>query len=635
MICTNGTNAGGIGTTVALAVITLAATSTAAAQTPVGTSISYQGRLNDAGVPANGDYDMQFVLWNAESGGTPVASAQFCGAETIPVVDGVFTVELDFGVGAFAGEERWVEVAVRPATGHCQGCGGACPFTTLSPRQPLTAAPYALYALSGPGVTGGFWSDNGSDIFNLNAGNVGIGTSTPVRSLEVADTQSVIRMTTAASNSGSVIELRNNTASPTLLGAFNFLNDIGATHGQIAYRAAGAMTFRTNQAERMRIDENGNVGIGTTEPSGKLSVITDEASSSAGTFELNDSGQNIRQALSTRITGGNSGAAALSAFTSGGAATAVRGGVAFQGGTGRAGWFEIYNPLNTSPVIEVTHNGQGSAGVFALTRTDTAAAAIYASTAGTGPAGTFSQNGGVNGDNAIRAISTGSTEPTISAANFGAGPVIHALGLDDAGLDGGGVIVAGLESGANVAIDQNEIMARNAGEASTLYINNEGGDVRIGQNGGSSTVYVPVLAITGADVAEKFPVSESEAIAPGTVMEIDPENPGKLRIARGAYNRRVAGVVSGAGDVPVGAILGNLPGHEDAPPIALSGRVWVFCDARDVAIDAGDPLTTSDTPGHAMAARDRDRAHGAVLGKAMSALAHGQTGLVLVLVNLQ
>ena len=62
---------------------------------------------------------------------------------------------------------------------------------------------------------------------------------------------------------------------------------------------------------------------------------------------------------------------------------------------------------------------------------------------------------------------------------------------------------------------------------------------------------VEVLHITGADVAERFPVSETpDAISPGTVMEIDPQNPGQLRVARGAYNRRVAGVVSGGGRPP-------------------------------------------------------------------------------------
>jgi hypothetical protein len=92
-------------------------------------------------------------------------------------------------------------------------------------------------------------------------------------------------------------------------------------------------------------------------------------------------------------------------------------------------------------------------------------------------------------------------------------------------------------------------------------------------------------------------------------------------------------VVSGANGLLTGTILGNLPGHEDAPPIALSGRVWVDCDASNGAIEPGDLLTTSDTPGHAMKVADYSRAQGAVIGKAMTRLETGR-GLVLVLVSL-
>jgi hypothetical protein len=74
---------------------------------------------------------------------------------------------------------------------------------------------------------------------------------------------------------------------------------------------------------------------------------------------------------------------------------------------------------------------------------------------------------------------------------------------------------------------------------------------------------------------------------------------------------------------------------EDAQPIALTGRVWVKCDASQHAIDAGDLLTTSDVPGHAMKVTDHARGHGAIIGKAMTPLATGERGLVLVLVSLQ
>jgi len=148
----------------------------------------------------------------------------------------------------------------------------------------------------------------------------------------------------------------------------------------------------------------------------------------------------------------------------------------------------------------------------------------------------------------------------------------------------------------------------------------------------SGTVRVSVLEIAGADLAEKFPVSEE--VKPGMVVAIDPDNPGQLCLARGAYNRRVAGVVSGAGNIPTGTILGNLPGSEDAPAVALNGRVWVYGDATEQPIVPGDLLTTAARPGHAMKVTDYGKAQGAVLGKAMTGLEEG-TGLVLVLVNLQ
>jgi hypothetical protein len=165
------------------------------------------------------------------------------------------------------------------------------------------------------------------------------------------------------------------------------------------------------------------------------------------------------------------------------------------------------------------------------------------------------------------------------------------------------------------------------------------GDVGIGTTAPAAkldvngTARVKVLEITGADLAEKFPTTET--LEPGTVVEIDPDNPGHLRKAQGAYNKRVAGVVAGANGLSKGIILGNLEGSENHTPIAISGRVWVYADATHEAIEPGDLLTTSDMPGHAMKASDPTRAHGAVIGKAMTRLEKGKTGMVLVLVNLQ
>ncbi|MCS7066434.1 MAG: hypothetical protein NZL85_09210, partial [Fimbriimonadales bacterium] len=144
---------------------------------------------------------------------------------------------------------------------------------------------------------------------------------------------------------------------------------------------------------------------------------------------------------------------------------------------------------------------------------------------------------------------------------------------------------------------------------------------------------VNVLEIAGADLAEKFPTTDK--VEPGMVVEIDPDNPGNLRLARGAYNQRVIGVVAGANGLSKGIILGNLEGSENHAPIAISGRVWVHADATDHAIEPGDFLTTAERPGYAMKADDLARAQGAIIGKAMTRLEKGKTGMVLVVVNLQ
>lgn len=136
----------------------------ALAQAPLGTTVTYQGRLDEAGAPASGSHDFSFRLFDADVGGTQ-AGATLC-AENVNVVDGLFTVPLDFG-SAFNGDARWLEVRVRADStpGNC----GSGAYTTLTPRQPLTAAPYALYALNA-----GQWQSSGSAIMNANSGFVGI-----------------------------------------------------------------------------------------------------------------------------------------------------------------------------------------------------------------------------------------------------------------------------------------------------------------------------------------------------------------------------------------------------------------------------------------------------------------------------
>ena len=155
------------------------------------------------------------------------------------------------------------------------------------------------------------------------------------------------------------------------------------------------------------------------------------------------------------------------------------------------------------------------------------------------------------------------------------------------------------------------------------------GDLNVDQN---VNVKGDIL-LEGADCAEDFDVAEPEVIEPGTVLALDQE--GKLRQSSEAYDKKVAGVVSGAGGFRPGIRLDQQ--HESKGsrmPIALVGKVFCKADASQSPIEVGDLLTTSDVPGHAMKAADPFKAFGAVIGKALRPLETG-TGLIPILVALQ
>jgi hypothetical protein len=89
---------------------------------------TYQGRLTDGGLPANGNYDLQFALFDAADGNNQIGQTKI--VSSVPVSAGVFTVMLDFGANAFSGANRFLEISAQPS--------GAGAFTLLTPRQPIT-----------------------------------------------------------------------------------------------------------------------------------------------------------------------------------------------------------------------------------------------------------------------------------------------------------------------------------------------------------------------------------------------------------------------------------------------------------------------------------------------------------------
>ena len=109
-----------------LAVVFAVALITTVASGQTDTTFTYQGELKQDGSPANGTFNMEFSLWDAEVGGTPIGGL----LRVVPVVDAKFKAELDFGGAAFDNSPRWLEHAVNGVP--------------LSPRTPITRAPYAI-----------------------------------------------------------------------------------------------------------------------------------------------------------------------------------------------------------------------------------------------------------------------------------------------------------------------------------------------------------------------------------------------------------------------------------------------------------------------------------------------------------
>jgi hypothetical protein len=140
------------------------------------------------------------------------------------------------------------------------------------------------------------------------------------------------------------------------------------------------------------------------------------------------------------------------------------------------------------------------------------------------------------------------------------------------------------------------------------------------------------VVLSGGDCAEEFEVANSETVEAGTVVVIDQDS--KLAPSSVAYDKRVAGVISGAGDLFPGIVLGSHGELSGAKRVALVGRVYCKVDATHDPIGVGDLLTTSPSPGHAMRAAEPLKAFGAVIGKALQPLNSGR-GLIPIIVALQ
>jgi hypothetical protein len=653
---------------------TLAALGTPALSAVEG-AFTYQGRLNDGGDLANGTYDFEFKLYKAASGGSQVGSTVTKG--DVAVTDGLFTVELDFGSGIFDGDARWLEIGVR--LGSSTGA-----YTTLTPRQALMPAPYAL-ALPGlrtepnadsPNVIGGYSGYGGNSVAS------GVVGATIGGGGEFAYPNEVYADSDYATIGGGMWNLVGSGSGYATVGGgyANIAHGVYTTvGGGEANTASGhCATVGGGEGNEASGDYVTIAGGGLSDPGDPTTGnrVTDDYGSvgGGGNNQAGNADDDPTDATYNTVGGGYGNTANASyemggggyATVSGGSGNTASGMYATVGG-GRdniiSGTFSTIGGgvLNHIGGIRATVGGgagntaSGNEAIIPGGR-DNAAVGDYSFAAGhrakANHDGAFVWADSTDADFAstaedqfmVRAnggaVITGTNDSTamLNVTNLGSGDGVYGFGNNFGVYGSGNFGVAGEGNtgvhghGTNVGVYgiSSSGVALYASSSSGNPIEAYGSSAldREFYVSNSGNVYADgTFNPGGADFAEMLPAIEG--LEPGDVLIVSSD--GKLTRSTQAYQPTVVGVYSTQPGFLGGA-------GEDADlsgkiPLAVVGVAPVKASTESGAIRPGDLLTASNTPGHAMKA-DTNPPVGTVVGKALDGLDAG-TGIILMLVMLQ
>jgi hypothetical protein len=369
------------------------------------TAFNFQGRLSDGGNPANGNFELQFRLFDSLAGGNQIGG--IVDKPDVAVINGMFSTQLDFGDAAFDGAARFVEIGVRPA-------GNPNPFIVLAPRQPVLSTPYAIQSKNAARLGGVDASEyvtsatvgtsfirNGTTpqtgAFNISGngffgGNVGIGTDAPNTRLQVATSGYGITQTSGGVTVGS------------------FISTAGGGSGWFGTRSNHPLNFFTNDGlPQLTLSTAGNLGIGTTTPSAKLEVLNGtpgatgiygESASGRGVWGKSVGSRGVYGESSSLegvygISGSGAGVAGRSSSNSGVYGESAASNPLIVGGAGLYGKSTGGPRVGLGPGGVGVYGEGGGAGIYGVTN-NPSGAGVYASSGSGGRA--LLANGNVTQD---------------------------------------------------------------------------------------------------------------------------------------------------------------------------------------------------------------------------------------------